>query len=238
MSIADKLTRIAENEQRVYDAGKIALLKDSKYMSGTASGELVSLKDVSPVEHTVGVKTSAAKIQVLGKNWLDCGTVDISVNGRLFDNMGNPIPAGTYTLSANITSTDVDSTQCMVTYWSDNVNYVAKPIGRGNRASMAFTTDKPITRIQVYAGYGNGQSLGDTATFADCQLESGTVATSYEPYKPLVEYAQGEAVKSIHPTMNIMTDTEGASVDVEYLRDIDAYIDNLTGASTVMTLDE
>ena len=109
---------------------------------------------------------------------------------------------------------------------------------RNARSSVTFKATKPVAQVHIYAGVNYPQSVGDTATYEDIQLELGTVATPYEPYKPLVEYSQGEAVKSIHPSMTIMTDTEGASVDVEYLRDIDAYIDNLVGAAAVMTLEE
>lgn len=42
--------------------GQIAILEDSKYMRGTASGELVSLKDVSPVEHTVAASVESKNI--------------------------------------------------------------------------------------------------------------------------------------------------------------------------------
>lgn len=59
MSISDKLTAIAENEQKVFEAGKRALLKASKHLNATVSGEVVAVSDVSPVEHDVAVKLSS-----------------------------------------------------------------------------------------------------------------------------------------------------------------------------------
>jgi hypothetical protein len=82
-----------------------------------------------------------------------------------------------------------------------------------------------------YGAYANSTWL------KNIQLELGTTATEYEPYT-CTEYEQGEAISSISPNMTVTTDTDGALVSVEYLRDIDAYIDNLTGASAVMTLEE
>ncbi len=78
MSIAEKLQVIAENEQKVFEAGKRAVLKDSKYMNATASGAAVALPDVSSVEHEVAVQLSsevltdfsAVTVKRYGKNLL------------------------------------------------------------------------------------------------------------------------------------------------------------------------
>lgn len=56
MSIADKLTAIADNQPKVYEAGKLAVLKDSKYMNASVSGAVVAVNDVNPIEHDVDVK--------------------------------------------------------------------------------------------------------------------------------------------------------------------------------------
>lgn len=59
MSIADKLQTIAENEQKVFDAGKLSVLKDSKYMDSNVNGSVISINDVSPIEHNLDVKVKA-----------------------------------------------------------------------------------------------------------------------------------------------------------------------------------
>lgn len=77
--------------------------------------------------------------------------------------------------------------------------------------------------------------LGD---YVDClenrisyiQVEVGATATEYEPYKEPVEYKQGEPIKPIYPTINITTDTVGAIVDVEYNKDINKALAELTSA--------
>lgn len=61
---------------------------------------------------------------------------------------------------------------------------------------------------------------GEITEFKDCQLEVGTAATEYEPYKEPVTYAQGEPINSIYPCTTLMTDTAGAFIDVEYNRDL------------------
>lgn len=62
MSVADKLLTIAENEQKVYEAGKLAVIKDSEYLSANEIGSIISAKDVSPVEHSLGVKLKSRNI--------------------------------------------------------------------------------------------------------------------------------------------------------------------------------
>lgn len=57
------------------------------------------------------------------------------------------------------------------------------------------------------------------------QIELGTTATEYEPYKMPTEYtpaADGTVsnVKSLYPITTLMTDTEGAIIEAEYNRDI------------------
>ena len=57
------------------------------------------------------------------------------------------------------------------------------------------------------------------------QIEIGSTATEYEPYKTSTEYtpaADGtvSGVKSLYPATTLMTDTEGVIIDAEYNRDI------------------
>ena len=68
MNIADKLTTIAENEPKVFKAGQLAMLKESKYMHPTISGAVISVNDVSPIEHNLRVKLTS-------KNLFDADTV-------------------------------------------------------------------------------------------------------------------------------------------------------------------
>ena len=48
--------------------------------------------------------------------------------------------------------------------------------------SYTFTATNHIKKMSFYAGYNSSQSAGDTFTFANIQLEEGSVATEYEPY--------------------------------------------------------
>lgn len=184
--------------------------------------------------------TSDVKVRVMGKNLLSCGTVEVNEMETVLKKTDAPLPAGTYTFSATIESTDTNSSsnESGVGFELADGTVEMKMMKRNIRASVTFKTTQMVVQIHIYAGMNYPQSVGDTATYVDCQLEVGTTATEYEPYKAPVEYEQGEEIPSIYPSMTVTTDTDGALVSVEYLRDIDAYINNLTGASAVMTLEE
>ncbi len=63
------------------------------------------------------------------------------------------------------------------------------------------------------------------------QLELGTAQTAFEPHKEPTTYQMNEdgtveGVKSIYPSMSLVTDTEGVPLDVTYNVDTKKYIDN------------
>ena len=84
MSIAEKLQTIAENEQRVYESGKFAILNESKYMHPTVRGSVIALNDVNAMEHSLKVKLSSetitdfsdVKVSKYGNNLFGIGTKD------------------------------------------------------------------------------------------------------------------------------------------------------------------
>ena len=90
---------------------------------------------------------------------------------------------GTYTFSANIASTDTNSTSCYVIMQNGNTSIKEFSIGRGDFSYKTFTLDKIVNRIILYASTGAANSEGDTASFSNIQIELGSVATDYEPYR-------------------------------------------------------
>ena len=76
MSIADKLTTIAENEQRVYKAGQLNVLANAECLNGSLSGKGVSANDVNSIEHNIPCQLtsdtltdySSVKVSKYGKN--------------------------------------------------------------------------------------------------------------------------------------------------------------------------
>ncbi len=258
MSIADKLTQIAQNEQRVFDAGKRAVLKASKYMNGTARGSVVAVNDVSPLEHDVVVRLSSDTltdfsgviVKRCGKNvfHFDEDNVDIlyppTTSGASTTprwGMSMVLPAGTYTLSAvgpekasYIYGGIADlSTGLKLKDW--NAVY-------GNTQANTTMTFANAVLFYQYCSVGNANTTTKEAAIASVnaysiQLERGGSATPNEPYA-VTEYTPNAdgllTLPNLSPYMTLTTDTDGVTIDCSYLRDIDTYIDNLT-MSVAMT---
>lgn len=95
------------------------------------------------------------------------------------------LPAGTYTTSAVVKSTDTDSDVClMLFYYADGTtkeSYISRSIG-DERVSKTETFAQDVTRVRIYASEGYNPSVGDTATFINLMIEAGSVATDYVPY--------------------------------------------------------
>ena len=95
-----------------------------------------------------------------------------------------PLPAGIYTCSAIIESTDVESAAClMLFYYADGSTkelYITrKP---GERVFKTVTLAQDSTRVRIYASEGHAMSSGDTATYSQLQIEVGDQMTDYVPY--------------------------------------------------------
>ena len=63
MEIKEQLQRILEDVPKVYEAGKSSISQEvSNALKGNASGAVVALKDVSPLEHNLGVKVESKNL--------------------------------------------------------------------------------------------------------------------------------------------------------------------------------
>ena len=75
MSIADKLTTIAENEQRVYKAGQLNVLANAECLNGSLSGKGVSANDVNSIEHNVKCDVSSKNLWEFKQGNIGAGTI-------------------------------------------------------------------------------------------------------------------------------------------------------------------
>lgn len=93
------------------------------------------------------------------------------------------LPAGTYTLSAIATSSDTDANTCVVGFYNNKTEWIGGgQITRGTRHSITVSLAQPTISIIFFASNNQPNSEGDTFTFADIQIEEGSIATAYYPY--------------------------------------------------------
>ena len=97
--------------------------------------------------------------------------------------LNTPIKAGTYTISALVSSSDTDSDLSSIVFEDEDKIYPKTiNLSRNNRSSTTFTINHDCSYVTFFASYSYAVSVGDTFTFSDIQIEEGSVATDYQPY--------------------------------------------------------
>lgn len=228
-------------------------------LKGSKSGSAILIDDVSSVSHEMRVKISsdtvtdltAVKVSRCGKNLFDKSNLKPGAstkkltqinNGFTFqtnssNNVGVVIHtiflgAGTYYCSGTINSLDGLKGGWGI-YDYNKPGFVINKVNSGTINASFTITESKIYGLHFYAPT---QSVADvTITCTNVQLELGTTATDYEPYKECAEYtpnADGtvEGVLHLYPNTTLTTDTEGVIINCEYNRDVNKAFAELQSA--------
>lgn len=91
--------------------------------------------------------------------------------------------AGNYKLSTLVTSSDTDKTSSgiMAQFTDDTYDFV-REIPRNVRSSIAFNPSKDVKKILFFASTNYAQSVGDTFSYNNVQIEYGLDVTDFETY--------------------------------------------------------
>ena len=123
---------------------------------------------------------SSVNVAVSSKNLWSNGDVSFTGNNTSV-NFYQPLPPNTYTISATVTSNDTHATTCaLIVYYTDGTNSSVYQFSRGSRTSITLTPSKYIHRLAFYSSDNYAHGGGDTATWADIQVEVGNQMTAYE----------------------------------------------------------
>ena len=123
-------------------------------------------------------------IDIAGLGWAtgaqlwDMGDVSGTQSAKV--DVSVPIPPGTYTLSADVISSDTDADTCLIYDYTNNI--AIGNMARGQGKSKTFTTDKEIRSFVFYASVSNNGSAGDTFSLRNIMLNAGSSALPWEPY--------------------------------------------------------
>lgn len=239
---------------RIEEAGGSAQVDTDLFanaLKSNASGEVIHINDISPIEHTV-------KAKVRSKNLLNAdGMVNTSFvknddgsftftksSSSRFSNLADiSIPANTY---FSISATNIEGTASGFAFQfkcKDGNYSTAGPFSPANLTFYAFIPSE-IEAVRVF--FDSSAADGAYLNISGLQIELGGV-TEYVPYVDVstvsvvvssdevgasaTEYtpdADGvvEGIKSLYPSMVITTDADGANIDVTYNADTKKYIDN------------
>jgi hypothetical protein len=214
--ISDNNVIIAENQEKVYEAGKSSMIDPDKIIEKTATGTgIVALDDVSELPHDISVQLSGEnvggkKVTVCGKNLLNENAVSQTVitesgilrYGWRFENLTE----GEYTLSSFGTYT-----AGTLTYktFKDGVYSQYISIGSSKYENISISKGQGLV-VYLYQDY-NQLPQG-----VNLQLEARPYRTEYEPYIEPTEYttnADGKVeVKSLSPYMTFICNETDISV--------------------------
>ena len=244
MKITEKLITIAENQEKVYDAGKQSMIDESKIIEKTVTRHgCVCLKDVSEIPHDIRVKLtsdtiedlSAVKLYTQGKNLISPDIYDLSKWSKIGTTTRYlyylNLPVGIYTISAE---KSIEDTYFHLAISTDNWTtceyvYVLTPNTNSRRT---FTVEEG----KQYALWVAENYLPNVY---NVQIEIGSDYTGYEePIGPIVYDVKTEGftegVKSISPIMTLyassdtqiqMTYHKSFGMQTEYDRFWDTYQD-------------
>lgn len=175
-----------------------------------------------------------------GITFTDNGDGTITANGTptdfaIYYFMVKPfvLPRGTYTFSGTPKGSAYETYYFGIAASLDGVNFEKGVYENGLTVEM-----DTVRAIYVVVKEGN---TANNLIFKP-QIELGTVATEFEPYKQPTPYTINpdgtvEGVTSIYPTTTLIPDTEGIVLDVEYYADTKKYIDNIKAELQALILE-
>ena len=122
-------------------------------------------------------------VAVTGRNLFDGGDRTVT-SGVWRYYLPVPLPAGTYTIGALVTSNDTDNDVCAAAFADKNgTNMVYANLDRDAYNSKTVTIPRPCHSIRFMASNNSSASTGDTAAWSDIQIVPGDVSQDFEPYR-------------------------------------------------------
>lgn len=226
-------------------------------LKGTASGEFVSIKDISPIEHNLKVKLasdditdfSAVTLSTIGKNlmpsirneigssygvnWVKNSDNSITLNGTSTGSTITIVPetAGILFKKGTYTISGNPAPTGNIRLWVRGVGSGSVYVGTYNNTPAKLTLLED-TYMYFYISISSGTVVDNLTIYPQFEIGNGT---EYEPYIEPTMYtpnADGivDNVKSIYPNTTLITDTSGILIECVYNKDTNKVIENLINA--------
>lgn len=213
-------------------------------LKSTVRGEVIRVDDVSPIDHIVKVKAS-------GKNLLSFDKLP-NITSTYHSWSVNPSHE-TVTMSITDKDTNVDISGVYFGLCGNGVNADGGVVWLIKNGTILTTSAK--STYEYVSIFKEGSKNGVTATLSNrfnIQVEKGNATTDYEPYidpttVTVTRYGVDETdnlktytpsvdgtcdIASLSPTMTLLTDTEGVTIEAEYNRDINIVINDIIKSIT------
>ena len=174
-------------EEQTTTTGQFTTKTGGKLESCIVAFEPVQSGSGDPSPSNVRPITGHSSVEVWehGKNMYSDGDVTKNANVTYaIKNLTNPLPSGTYIISALIETTGTPPS-IRLSFRTENDSAIFTeniPYSSGNRTSLVVNLTEPAYKIRFY-GKNDGSQTDYAVTFKNIQIEKGSRATDYEPYQ-------------------------------------------------------
>ena len=192
---------LAEKIEEVFEVGKNAEWNEIK---GTASGEIIAINDISPIEHEMGVKVrgknllnsnlrltprtdSGVTIQYLPEE--DCYLLNGTSTDRVASLVYEDVFINDYiTITTKVVSGTIDNPNNGYTvFYAGGKNDINDSVSNWVDAPIGYDDNRTSYNIRKYIGctwfyFDKGITFNNYKV--KIQIEKGTTSTSYAPYIP------------------------------------------------------
>jgi len=140
-----------------------------------------------------------------GKNLFGNGDQTITTAKYQRCDLVKPLPVGDYVVSAVVVSDDIDASTCRIGFYNSNEEVAGTAIllNRNVRSSATVTLESECTFIYLYTSDTAVHGAGDSATYTDIQIESGSTATTYAPYSNICPISGWDQAKVTRTGKNL-----------------------------------
>lgn len=204
--IKDSINSIGGNITSQTTFRQYATELDSIYASlpkVSGSGSNISLSPTKKGRITSQINGDTFQQTYTGKNLLN---VPSPYSTTTWQEINIELPAGTYTMSCSKLTTNVTTgTSSLCMFYHSDSTYDQVYFSHTDKVANITITDT-TTKVRIYSSSNYNNSNGKTTTFTNLMVESGSSATSYEPYvggtaSPNPLYPQ--QIQSVTGTQNI-----------------------------------
>ena len=129
-----------------------------------------------------GLRSAAVTaVESVGVNLYSFG--DKAIDGFQRFYFDKALPAGTYTVSALVSSTDTDDTRTSLVFMGENEALAYAHIKRDVYNRATITTTREATSIRLLSSTSVAKSEGDSSIWKNVMICKGEASLPYEPYR-------------------------------------------------------
>lgn len=172
---------------------EVGYVRLSTVTESLLSSKVYITSNIAPSENTYNIWPG-------DKSYTFTKSVDIDLD--------TPIPTGDYIFHAKVVSSDTDSPFSLISFRSASAALTTATVNRNAEINIIVSLPSDCVKVRFFAGNVDAASSGDTATFSDIMLISGTDYKRYIPPTTAADYvARNYTPELLDVSDKILADT-------------------------------